>query len=110
MPITRWVIYCDSAEYTQARQHYQQALTLRRQLVDSDGIAGALNNLGIVAAWLGDYDGALALHTESLELRQARRDAFDMAMSYSTSGMSCLLKAISPAPKNTKKKASACDT
>src|SRR5215217_8185092 len=76
----------DSAEYTPARQHYQQALTLRRELADSDGIAGALNNLGIVAAWLGDYDGALALHKESLDLRQARRDAFDMAMSHSNVG------------------------
>ena len=65
---------------------------MRRQLVDSDGIAGALNNLGTVAAWLGDYDGALALHTESLELRQARRDAFDMAMSYSNVGDVLLAK------------------
>jgi non-specific serine/threonine protein kinase len=76
----------DSAEYTQARQHYEEALTLRRTLADSDGIAGALNNLGIVAAWLGDYDGALALHRESLELRQARHDSFGMALSLSNLG------------------------
>jgi predicted ATPase len=48
----------DSAEYTLARQHYEEALALRREIADSEGIAGALNNLGIVAAWLGDYDGA----------------------------------------------------
>ncbi len=76
----------DSGEYTQARQHYEEALTLRRQLADSEGIAGALNNLGIVAAWLGDYDGALALHKESLELRQARDDPFGMALSLSNLG------------------------
>jgi predicted ATPase/transcriptional regulator with XRE-family HTH domain len=76
----------DSAEFMQARRHYQRALTLRRELGDSDGIAGALNNLGIVATWLGDYDGALALHKESLDLRQDRRDAFDMAMSHSNVG------------------------
>ncbi len=76
----------DSGEYTQARQHYEEALTLRRELGDSEGIAGALNNLGIVAAWLGDYDGALALHKESLELRQARDDAFGMALSLTNLG------------------------
>jgi predicted ATPase/class 3 adenylate cyclase len=76
----------DSAEYTQARQHYEMALKLRREIADSEGIAGALNNLGIVAAWLGDYEGALALHRESLELRQARDDAFELALSLSNIG------------------------
>jgi tetratricopeptide (TPR) repeat protein len=76
----------DSAEYTRARQHYEVALTLRRELADSEGIAGALNNLGIVAAWLGDYEGALALHGESLDLRQAQDDAFGMALSLSNIG------------------------
>jgi predicted ATPase/class 3 adenylate cyclase len=76
----------DSAEYTQARQHYEMALTLRREIADSEGIAGALNNLGIVAAWLGDYEGALRLHRESLKLRQARDDAFELALSLSNIG------------------------
>jgi len=70
----------DSAEYSQARQHYEKALALRRKIADGEGIAGALNNLGIVAAWLGDYDGALALYKESLELRQAQHDSFGMAL------------------------------
>jgi tetratricopeptide (TPR) repeat protein len=76
----------DSAEYMPARQHYEQALALRRELADSEGIAGALNNLGIVAAWLGDYEGALALHRESLDLRQAWDDAFELALSLSNVG------------------------
>jgi tetratricopeptide (TPR) repeat protein len=70
----------DSAEYMPARQHYEQALALRRELADSEGIAGALNNLGIVAAWLGDYDGALALYRESLELHQAMHDSYGKAL------------------------------
>jgi predicted ATPase/transcriptional regulator with XRE-family HTH domain/Tfp pilus assembly protein PilF len=70
----------DSAEYTRARQHYEEALALRREMADSDGIAGGLNNLGIVAAWLGDYDGALHLYRESLELCRARHDSFGMAL------------------------------
>ena len=76
----------DSAEYTHARQHYEEALALRRKLADSGGIAGALNNLGIVAAWLGDYDGALALHRESLELSRVRHDAFGVALSLTNLG------------------------
>jgi non-specific serine/threonine protein kinase len=76
----------DSAEYTHARQHFEEALVLRRQLADSRGIADALNNLGLVAAWLGDYDGALALHRESLELRQVRHDSFGMALSLTNLG------------------------
>ena len=76
----------DSAEYTRARQHYEEALALRREIADSEGIAGALNNLGIVAAWLGDYDGALALYRESLELRRAQHDAFGMALCFANLG------------------------
>jgi non-specific serine/threonine protein kinase len=76
----------DSAEYVRARQHHEQALSLRRQLGDSDGIAGTLNNLGLVAAWLGDYDQAATLHRESLELRQARQDNFGTALSFANLG------------------------
>ncbi|MCC2628243.1 MAG: putative ATPase [Thermomicrobiales bacterium] len=76
----------DSAEYTLARQHYEEALALRRQIADSKGIAGALNNLGTVAAWLGDFDGALALYRESLELHQAMHDAFGMALCFANLG------------------------
>jgi tetratricopeptide (TPR) repeat protein len=76
----------DSAEYTLARQHYEEALALRRQIADSDGIAAALHNLGIVAAWLGDYQRALAHYRESLELRRMRHDDFGMALSFSTIG------------------------
>jgi predicted ATPase/DNA-binding XRE family transcriptional regulator len=76
----------DSAEYMRARQHYEEALALRREIADSEGIAGALNNLGIVAAWLGDYDDALALYRESLELRQTKRDAFGMALCFANLG------------------------
>ena len=62
MPITRSAISWETAPgYSRARQHYEEALALRREIADSEGIAGALNNLGIVAAWLGDYDAALAL-------------------------------------------------
>jgi predicted ATPase/DNA-binding XRE family transcriptional regulator len=76
----------DSAEYTRARQHYEEALALRREIADSKGIAGALNNLGIVAAWLGDYDGALALYRESLELHRAQHDSFGMALCFANLG------------------------
>jgi tetratricopeptide (TPR) repeat protein len=73
----------DSAEYTRARRHYGEALALRRKLADSDGIAGALNNLGIVATWLGDYDDALARYRESLQMWREQRDAFGMALALS---------------------------
>jgi tetratricopeptide (TPR) repeat protein len=76
----------DSAEYTRARQHYEEALALRREIGDSNGIAGALNNLGTVAAWLGDYDGALALYRESLDLHQAMHDSYGMALSLTNIG------------------------
>jgi predicted ATPase/transcriptional regulator with XRE-family HTH domain len=73
----------DSGEFILARAQYETALDLRRELGDTEAVAGALNNLGLIAAWLGDYATAKTLHAESLDLRQERRDPFAVALSLS---------------------------
>jgi predicted ATPase/class 3 adenylate cyclase len=76
----------DSGEHELARQQYELALALRRTTGDQEGIAGTLNNLGIIAFWRGDYDGATALHEESRALREAQHDPFGLALSLSNLG------------------------
>lgn len=49
---------------------YRRSLSLQRQTGDHSGIAGALNNLGMLAKVRGDYAGATELLQESLALRR----------------------------------------
>jgi predicted ATPase len=76
----------DSGEYNLAAVHFEEALTLRRNLHDAEGVAGGLNNLGLIAVWRGDYDGARRLHHESLAIRRELRDLYGESLSLSNLG------------------------
>ncbi len=61
-------------DYPAARNFYEQALDLRRQLADQRGIAAALNNLGNVASAQADYAAARTFYEESLKIKRQLGD------------------------------------
>lgn len=54
--------------YAVARQFYEQALQLRREIGDKLGIAASLSNLGNIASEQSDYDAARLYYEESVVL------------------------------------------
>ena len=61
-------------KYPDARDLFQQGLTIRREIGDRTKIAGSLSNLGIVVHNEGKFDTARALHEESLTIRRELED------------------------------------
>jgi non-specific serine/threonine protein kinase len=73
--------------------HYERAiaihtenLTLRQEIGDKAGVAGALRNLGNVAGDQGDYERAARFHGESLALSRALGSNWDIASALSNLG------------------------
>lgn len=62
-------------ELDQARQVYEQALALRREIGEPKDIAASLNDLGMVAQEQADHRQALSLFEESLALRHTLADS-----------------------------------
>ena len=62
------VAHCQS-DLNHAQYHFDESLTLYRQLEDARSIAGVLNNLGGIALERSDADRAWTLYRESLTLR-----------------------------------------
>ncbi|MGH2613707.1 MAG: ATP-binding protein [Thermomicrobiales bacterium] len=61
-------------DYEQATTLHEQALELRRQAGDRQGVAASLTNLGIIASIQGNYRRAAELHKQSLALWQELGD------------------------------------
>jgi tetratricopeptide (TPR) repeat protein len=59
----------DQGDYARARSLYEQAITIQRELGDSQRTAISLNNLALVASAQGDRNQATALLKESLRIR-----------------------------------------
>ncbi len=66
--------------YRQAMRWHQQALALYREVGDKQGIAFALNNLGIQAQYQGDYESARAFLQESQALYRELGDQWGIAI------------------------------
>lgn len=65
---------------------YEQALALRRELGDAEGIARSLSNLGMVAQYLGDYERAAASFEEALDWSRGLGDEWLIAISLNNLG------------------------
>lgn len=65
----------------QAEACYRESLELYRALGNRHGVASALENLGVVAPYRGDYEGAQAFLEESLLLRRDLQDRSGIAAS-----------------------------
>jgi hypothetical protein len=59
----------------------EESLALKQELGDKRGIAGSLNDLGLVALEQGDYTGATSLLAESLTIRRDVGDKWGIAAS-----------------------------
>jgi tetratricopeptide (TPR) repeat protein len=59
-------------EHKRAEEAHEEAIALFRDADDAWGIGHAAFGLGLVRSRLGDYDGAEAMLTESLSLREGR--------------------------------------
>jgi tetratricopeptide (TPR) repeat protein len=57
-------------DYAQAAALHEEALALRREMGDTQGVAASLNNLGLVAGEQGEYERARTLYEESLALQR----------------------------------------
>jgi tetratricopeptide (TPR) repeat protein len=73
-------------DYYQAATLHSQALALRRELGDKQGIASSLSNLGVVTCMQGDQARGTALFSESLALQRELGDKPGMANSLTNLG------------------------
>jgi len=63
------MVYSQS-DFPAATAYYEQALAVREQLRDRNGMAGSLGSLGNVAQYQGDYERARALFEQSLDINR----------------------------------------
>jgi tetratricopeptide (TPR) repeat protein len=82
------VIEKDSGQFPHAATHFEESLSLYRELDGSQGVAMVLNNMGDAARVLGNYDQAQALLEEALALRKALRDRRGAA--YALTNLGCV--------------------
>ena len=80
------------AIYVATYTYFRESLALRRELGDTWGVAGSLNNLGCVTTYMHNYAAALIYHQESLALRRELGDKPGIVMSYSNLGIVAVLQ------------------
>jgi tetratricopeptide (TPR) repeat protein len=80
-----WLAF-NQADYRRAMALHEEALALRRELGDRNGIAASLHALGTIADRHGEVGPAVALLEEALELRRELRDRDGIAMSLTNLG------------------------
>ncbi|NET44440.1 tetratricopeptide repeat protein [Okeania sp. SIO2B3] len=66
--------YQKLTDYPQAFENHQQALKIRREINDKQGIGSSLNSIGAIYLLQGNYDQALNYLQEALEIRQELGD------------------------------------
>jgi predicted ATPase/Tfp pilus assembly protein PilF len=74
-------------DFSVARDHFQESLSIAQELGDKLGINAALNQLGIAAGQQGDYASACAYHTESLSAGREIGDKRSIATSLGNLGL-----------------------
>jgi tetratricopeptide (TPR) repeat protein len=74
----------DRGDYDDARDCFQEALSMRQEIEDADGVSRTLNNLGQLASAQGDAEAAVELHTRALEIRRGLGDRHGVARTSGT--------------------------
>ncbi len=74
-------------DYGHAVALLEESVQLYRAAGDSNGIAGALNQLGAVAFWTGEFDRSEALRRESLEVAREAGDEASVAIALNNLGL-----------------------
>jgi len=73
--------------YAAARTLHEEALAMRRQLHDRQGIASSLNSMGLVARDQGDLPAARALYEEALAMWRQLGDRRGIAVTLNNLGL-----------------------
>lgn len=81
-------LYSETQDYHKAREHYEQAVSLARNLQSSEYLGAALNGLAAIASHQGDYAFVRQLCKECLQLWRDQENALGLASTY------CLLGSI----------------
>src|SRR5437016_10058173 len=67
-------------DYFSARQRYQEALAIHKNIGNMHSVAGEFHNLGEISLFLGDVRGALQKHQEALRTYEDVRDDNGVAL------------------------------
>ena len=67
-------------DYFSARQRYQEALAIHKNIGNMHSVAGEFHNLGEISLFLGDVRGALQKHQEALRTYEEVRDDNGVAL------------------------------
>jgi tetratricopeptide (TPR) repeat protein len=81
------VLAWQQGDYDSARALLNESLSIKRELNDKPGVAGAALNLGNLAYYQGDYSGARERYEESLALKRALGDRMGIALALGNIGM-----------------------
>lgn len=81
-------VHFEMAQYDQARQHFQEALTIAKQLNNKQLLANILNNLGAVENVRSEHLRAISLYSECISIYQYMADDLGLARIYHNIGMS----------------------
>ena len=76
----------DMGDYARARRGYEISFDLSTAANDTAGIARALNGLGLVAGYVGEFDRSSAHHAEALALRRNLDDPVGLGNSLTNLG------------------------
>jgi predicted ATPase/transcriptional regulator with XRE-family HTH domain/Tfp pilus assembly protein PilF len=76
-----------AGDYAAALALHEESLSLRRELGDKQGMAGALNNIAVVWRDRGDYERASKHFEESLDLKRELGDKMGIASSLNNLGV-----------------------
>ena len=76
----------DMGDYVRARRGYEISLDLSKAANDTAGIARALNGLGLVAGYVGEFAQSSAYHAEALALRRNLDDPVGLGNSLTNLG------------------------
>jgi DNA-binding SARP family transcriptional activator/Flp pilus assembly protein TadD len=79
--------YLYHGDYERAIEHFQQSLTLKEGIGDTQGRATLYNNLGVVHYYRGDYDRAYEYYQRSFEIKKKIGDIYGLAISRTNLGL-----------------------
>jgi predicted ATPase/DNA-binding SARP family transcriptional activator len=77
-------------DFEHAQVFLEESLVLRREMKDTQGVAHALQRLGIIAYYFGEYDRAAMLQEESLLFCQTNGDETGIARAFNGLGILAL--------------------
>ena len=79
--------YLPQGNYALAMANYAVALAVAQQIGDTPGMAGAMNNMGVISLYRGDFDLAVDYQQKSLALRDPAVDQLAIADSLTNIGV-----------------------